>query len=392
MAAAPPTPAKARSAHARRREQLLRTLERAEGYPYARALDELAVKGIDLAAWNSVKAQLVRLLEEARKKKVAFYLPPFWLDALAKPGKALIPIILKDLRAESTSPEGFHLLLLALGRMGRAANEAMPVLRAKLAAARTPPRTKAQIRVVLANLGDRSMENLAAILTDLRRDSQTRMATLQIMALTNARDWVTDDIINELAERPTPVAALTLGALGKRAASAAKLLAAFQQDHIANRSATQVVYGLALARVDPKQRDVALRRLCKNYFHTSDLGLLILALYPPYVLVDAEISKHLAQLVRDKDSDVTRGALQLLADARLAAREAAPSVLTFVRGTADTKRRAGAARVLARIADYSLLPKLKGAADIEKSAEVRHALQATVKFIELLDPDKAWPD
>ena len=89
---------------------------------------------------------------------------------------------------------------------------------------------------------------------------------------------------------------------------------------------------------------------------------------------------HLVYLVRGSGNYCLAG---------LTAREAAPEVLKFVRSDADSGKRSKGARVLAKIADYSLLPDLKAAAEKEKSKAVRQALQATIKFIEQLEPENS---
>jgi len=393
LAGEPPAPTEARGADARRRDQLVRTFKKAEGDAWLRtwfrALDELALEAdFDVALWKTVEAKLARHLERYAKDDWAVQLPPLWLVALTSPGKAVVPTILGRLRADSTSPTEAHLLLLILGRMGPAAKGAMPFLRKQLADPKTPRARKAQIRVVLANLGDGSKDTAAAILADLKK-RETSYDVLQTMASIGPRNWVTEGMIRAMAKEATLDAALVLGLLGERAGSVAKKLDDLQRSTVKDGLPDQFIYGLALARIDRKNQDTALRRLFPKDFTCHPLGLLALFNnHPPEMLVDAEISKHLGKLVGDKDRTVSGGALMLLEQTGLSARGAAPAVLAFLRSDADVTRRGQAARALARIADYSLLPELKAVAEKEASVEVCERLEATIKLIELVEPKK----
>ncbi len=386
------TPGFDREAQMQRRKQLIEVIELHEGWSRAsyRAGEELSLYG------NIREVEWKTLIELITKGKTASQRCTRYLDALASAGA---PAVSDILNALPTAGSARSYLIVSLGRMGPAAKSAIPTLRQMLGDPKIDASTKATVRIALANLGDHSKENLAAILADLR-NQDSRGGALWALLYIRPTEWVNEAIITELTtsfktwveSKPSAVlwqtdiggGATALGVLGERAASAADLLETAQKTAVEVQSWTALPYTLVLARVDPKRQEAALRRALRgdNPFQIWDLkGGHFWMLEYFHLLVDGRISECLVGLLGDPDPKVAMNAAFCLEMAGLASRVAAPQALKFLQGKAEEDRRAWAAYALRSIAEYRLLPKLEVALKREKSEKVRKELEGAITYI-----------
>ena len=184
---------------------------------------------------------------------------------LARVGPDVLPDVLAELKKWSGHDASGWGLLLCIGRMGPQAVKATPYLLDRLAAEETHQTTKAIIRVVLANVGYESQDNLDAILTSIRGPG-SEGSTVSTMALTGSREWVTPAMVLALANRLETSrdeyhVAVALGVLKERAAPATAALERSMATSLNARgySSGYIACGFALAQVAPERRREVLR-------------------------------------------------------------------------------------------------------------------------------------
>ncbi len=379
---------------ASRREQLIRILQGKR--PDYRAAQELALAaGRDAEARKAVLAAYVKIARRPKGYQGPWWEPlpymPFWLaDGLAAAEDAVVPDLIGALQAEKpgSSPELCAGLLATIGRIGPKAKMAIPFLRAKLADPQADPGYTATIRVVLANLGDRSPENLAAIVADLNR-KEAREAVLQALIFAHGGEWVTESMVRgtgRTLDGDDLSAIVALGLLAERFPSARNLLKELRKGHDLE-SCWGLALALASARLRLDGQGDELLSFCADGISGDCHGawLVMTFGYNVFALMNETVAKHLVKLVNDPDVTVCKGALWVLRSAGPAARETVPELLKFVQGKADETCRAYAALVLADIADYSHLAALEAALEREKSAPVRKQLTGTIRGIKKLE-------
>lgn len=385
-----------RDAQAQRRKQLVKALK-SDLFVSYRAAEEMAISGnIDKSGWKA----LIELIASKTGPGLLPFVSARYIDALAAAGSPAVPDILAALQKDDPQKWGDFpsAFLLSLGRMGPAAKEAIPSLRRMLADPRTEG--KVALRIVLANIGDESKVNLEAILAEFRKGEQGDYVGIYVtFPYIRPREWLTKEMIEVLGkplQRTVPTkpgdplpgectwAVVTFGILGERAMSLA--------DTLESRAASiPNCDGLALARIDPKRREAALRRLLEKPHPPTPGGVdfkgQIVVLDIAWLLLDSEVAKGLAKFVDNPDPEVAAWACDILSLGGLAARDAAPMLLKYIRSEADEDRRAEAARTLSWVADNAQLPALDTALRAEKSGKVRAALESTVRWIKYLSSD-----
>lgn len=335
----------------------------------------LFVKKLQPAEWKA-------LIDLVRRDRTG---PPLLIDALARAGEPAVPDYLEILKAKETSEELFQAILMSLGRMGPKAKAAIPFLEMNLA----NPKLKAywyeaSLHVVLANIGYESQEHLDAIQKKLR-NYRFREVAVGVLGVIRPGKW-----INKVAALDVDaLSVITLGRLGERAphGAAAKLRKLFD-GYIKRDDPYAILVGLALARVDPKNRDAALRAVCANWERLGPKfgdGILI---FPNicYRIVDAESSRFLARTLEDSDKKVALGASVLLSFAGVSGREAVPLVLKFLESDADDEVQLWAAAALHEIADSTHLPALRAALKKQESETIRRELRRTINLISHVAP------
>jgi len=391
---------KGQSMAAERHAQLVRALSGDSVVAFNRAVAELAATGqMDDVAWRATVNSVLKEIDAIRKKRDStaswrfmFLFSSSVVDGLGGGGMKAKEM-LNILRNKASTPEVFAGFLAALGRSGHGSKEAIAFLRQKLADPKTPRVTRIRIRVVLAKLGLKTSENDAAIVSALKqRDDEDReifVNVARMMVLVRPGEWVSEAMIKEMTEsldEDNTSAAVALGMLGTRARGALKKLKELNEHARDRRSGGQIAFTLALARIEPACRDAELRRLFKEI--PGFFGHTIVVVYAEntFVLVDANLSKHIGEMVADRDARTHKEALFVLSSAGLGARAAVPAVLRFVGGDADEQRRADAARILKDIADYAQIGQIQAARRQQRSVPVREQLALSITFLRDLKP------
>jgi hypothetical protein len=379
-------------------QQMLTTPEFPKLLSRFEAADDLAwLGGLERRHWQP-------LIDAVVKEGVG---GPLFIDALAAAGPEAVPDILRAVRAvqplEIGSSHPFLsdkaiALLGSLGRMGKAAAPGLPALRKMLAQEGISKSSQAAIRMVMANLGDESPENLDAIARDLKSDDGIA-AMMWMLVLIRPGPWVSKEMAREVCNQFNAVPddevrrgeglrfwAEMLGMLGERASPAAERLekerkAALKTDHFGN-----IVLGsFAVARIQPRRQEEVLRDLARRLQRGMDNpeALFFFRHTPPFF--DPAPSRTAGGLLNDPDAEVSEGAVLLLAAAGSEGRHAFAQVLEFVRGKADEDRRARAVTLL-RYADLSQLPVLEAAMREEKSEQVRRQLGRLIESVKTGEP------
>jgi hypothetical protein len=373
----------------KRQEQLVQTLKTGKFFDVLRAAEELAAMDkLD----PLVTRDLVALMKNAPDGQRALESVRL-VDALAASGPDGVPVILRALRTAEW--KGDNPLLLSLGRMGPSAKAAVPLLRDRLKDPKTAVYSKADLRIVLANIGSDPKEGLQAI-RGWMQALDTHAYPFSAVVQVRPREWLTREVIDTMVKDPGDkdqklegdgviIAAELFGVMGDRAASAIRELEAAQKTAIKDRKNVAISATLGLARIDPKNQDAILRRLfkgCPDAFRALErVTILGVLMETPYLLIDSRLSLQLARMVEDKDAEVAEGAAALLWWAGLAGRDAFPRLLKYVRSDATPARRAVAANVLGRVATFDRLAELEAAHKDEKAAEVRRELQLAIDDI-----------
>jgi hypothetical protein len=220
----------------KRQEQLLAKLERARDYQPLIALEELSALGqlkphtsnALMRLWTDPKSWSSSSLRIDGGERL--------FDAMSASGPEVVPIIAARLRNaclyESDSLD-FREYVTVLGRMGNRAKTAVQTVRDCLDKTRNSE-AKAFLRVALADLGDRSQENMERIQNDLL-DEQSVAGAIAAIYATRATEWITHDMIQAIIKYASTVeqrdglegainVAATLGSLGERAQTSARLI------------------------------------------------------------------------------------------------------------------------------------------------------------------------
>jgi len=254
---------------------------------------------------------------------------------------AVLPDILKALESRSSEPKIFLYLLLSLGRMGKTAKEAIPYLEKKLGDSKTDAGIKDIIRVVLANIGYESKDNLSAILKAINSEGPTSLAILSTLGFTGSCDWVTSEMTAELTkmlDKPdsdmAAFGAIVLGILGKKASSASEKLAKAQKASMEseNYSSAFIIYGFALAKINPEKKEEALDAVFKKLGpygfgnHTDWPAMFMVA----ESLIDKDIINQIIQIISKSDAELLPGAMSMLGVIGYRAKDVTPQLLKII--------------------------------------------------------------
>jgi hypothetical protein len=325
--------------------------------------------------------------------------PPCVVDVLAAAGPEAIVDILRAVQPLEIDPlrpflsDKEFALLGSLGRMGKAAAAALPALRKMLAQEGISKSSQAAIRVVMANLGDESPENLEAIARGLKGDEFATV--MEMMVLTRPGPWVSKEMAREVCNQFNAETdgdlrrgdglrfwAKVLGTLGERASPAAERLEKERKAALKNddRYGEAVLGSLAVARIHPRRQEEALRDLARRLKRgiPAPEAVFVFRYTPPFF--DPALSRTAGRLLNDPDADVSEGAELLLSAAGSEGRHAFAPVLEFVRGKAAEDRRAQAV-IFLRYAHPAQLPVLEAAMREEKSEGVRRQLGRLIESV-----------
>ena len=293
-------------------------------------------------------------------------------------------------------------LLFVLGRMGPKAKAAVPFLLEQLEKHRQDPEIEGSIRVVLANIGYKSDENLATILSDIRKRTERGKSEILMITLAGPRDWLRGDItkefrtcLNESYESDevleVHLLSIILSVIGEIDNSTAKRLDVFLKaqckaeggDYIDIRC---LYFGFVLAKADPTKADETLRTALKYLALVSPgHGVYAADILIGDILIASErnMMKELVKTLDDSDPNVVTGAMWMLFGLGLDAKEYSPKVLKILKENPDEDLREIAALSLSTLADVRDLPTLQAILGKEQSEFVRDEIVDTMRIIRL---------
>ncbi|MHC4573041.1 MAG: hypothetical protein ACYS76_02725 [Planctomycetota bacterium] len=118
------------------------------------------------------------------------------VNALAQTNASTVKKLISAYEQRKSPAENLERLLFVLGRMGPKAKPAVPFLLEQLEKHRNNPDMETFIRIVLANAGYESSENIGQILSALRNGAETgRYAALQTLAFVGPGQWVRGEAV-----------------------------------------------------------------------------------------------------------------------------------------------------------------------------------------------------
>jgi hypothetical protein len=377
------------------------TNESASQINHRRVAEELALA----SAWKpgDVRKALASLSTGMRTK--LSYQSFRVYDAIGAIHPTCIPTMLAMLK-ESADPasDDFNSMICSIGRMGQSAKTAIPWLMAALSDTQIGTNTKAAIRVALANIAKPSKHDADSILDDLK-NAQRRQRCISTLVATRSADWLTDAMLDEIAQALAEndkgqnagkvsdafmsQCAIILARAGARGATAKLQLIALQKAAVRRHSTAAILYGLALMELAPEEGRAALPLLLKNLpqslrkglgDHTGAGAFALLSEYS-YLLLTPKASVFVARLLSDQDEEIRLGALLLLGNGGLAAKEAVPEVLQHFHRTKEPTHRLNLAYLLGAITPFDQVHLLKRALRDEDHHPTRSQLQASINAI-----------
>jgi hypothetical protein len=332
------------------------------------------------------------------------------IDAGSRGGPKVLEQILTALKEGSIPDEQYLRLAACLGRMGRPAKEAIPILRQKLADPETSGVLKSALRPVLANIGHQDDEQIAQIGKDL--DGPYTGVCLSVLLWIRPGAWFDEKLVEMLrktlqeiirerkatSER-TPLqyttacdVALVFGLLGSRGRAAQPELDVLLDDALKDANPSAITLAFANACIQMKEeatRDI-LGRLCSRFKKIKEtmalLGPRVIVaslVIGPYSLANKSIAKGLTQLLADPDQDVAEASALLLSACGLSASDVVPDVANLLKTeTAPLPRRLLAVKAVSRIASYRQLDILRRLEQEIKEPELKEATKDAIRAIE----------
>ena len=269
--------------------------------------------------------------------------------------------------------------------------EAALFMRGVLESEELSEETEVLVRAALANVGHRDGDNVATIKAHLAKQTDAGCGAMEVIALCGAGEWVDDEVIALLkeylsasgeVEDKQAMAAIALGAIGPRAASAKAALEQrltrrrrFRSDDNANEL---FVYYMALAQIDPaRSRNhlrAAFRTIMAGFSRTSNACMLYASL-----TMDDEMVERVIGLIDDRSDLVAKGALRQLYNMPFSARHAVPRVLEVLQSRRSEQVRGDAAYVLVVLGDTSLVPRLREIG--ERTPDTLSELEYTISVL-----------
>jgi HEAT repeat protein len=367
----------------------------------ARAAEELALLG------QLPREAIPTLIDTVRT------LPADWqskrhLDALRAGGQEVVDEIIPILASENTSPADFVKFATLLAAMGPPGAKGMAVLKEKLQV--SDVRVMASARLALANLGERSPENLREIRRLARNLDAWDYIVLTLKELVLTENWIPDDVLlpalSELRQYParkklartSPELSKEMAryrARGARFGSYLMVLFAgerkkdlailrgIEEDCLKDGSSSALSYALVMARNDRKQGEEALRAALKGPLNLDDKETLPFLFEQCYRLVDAETSVFLAKMVKDEAGEVSQNVSLVLKQSGLSGRKAQPILLECLGKSGLAIQRGRAAFALGGVGEASVVPRLKELLTKEPSREVRDILTESIRAIQM---------
>jgi len=331
--------------------------------------------------------------------------------ALSGLGRDVLPLLIEGLKQHPVDDKGTF-LLIAIGRMGTQAKEAIPHLREIIARPETPLARQLEARVVLACVGGQTPENLEIIVSNIEQRTEAGAAAVQMMAYCKAKEWVTAPLVSSIGKWLAPrddnalYAAMALGALGPAAsAQVDELRAAVAKFDEKRELLGRACLMTCLAAVEGEKKGQddlrrAVRLVCRSnmgWRHITYCGISLART----VLNGAMVSSA-ASLLRDRDPEVVCGAVLLGGSFWTQSPDAADALMGVVKSPPEMSMddeedgpvymdseilKLCAANALCMVAPYSRLAALEALLEQERKASdemsAAHQLERSIAIIRL---------
>lgn len=364
-----------------------------------------ALAGADFESRERIIEELGRLAansEAARTLLIARALAPRDLrEHKVKLAKTLAGVEALQVRqvvpenlASQTDGERLQRMLLLLGMMGRKAKPAVPYLLHELHDAENGSLTEGMVRVVLANVGYASSDNLGAIRKAIAARSDAGRGAVHMVYLCPLTMWVDESVNQEMTEGlDTPgelsaVAALALSRTVPKGAPVSRKLtdrfSSTRQD--VEMGSVRIAYGLAIASMGGDEKGVILREVMKylggaNGNHTDEGAMWLSALN-----LRTEVVRQIIGMLDDKDPEVAIGVIRMVGAMGSDTPGASPGLIRILKSGTQAELREAAANSLVAVVRPSELASVEDMLKTESAADVRRGLERAIRMLRLLDP------
>lgn len=280
--------------------------------------------------------------------------------------------------------------LSVIGALGSKGKKAVPLLVAQLGKDDTAPEIQGRVMAVLANLGIERGKYGKLISSDIRARNERGSGAMGMMADIGAGEWVNNVVIAELAkllgspeEEDSAFAAIAIASRGKRGKVAKRQLQmALRTAQASESSSLRIIYGTCLAKIDPAKGESYMREVL-DYLSREDAHTDEAALYSVGVLFDGEITKHVIQMLADKDPKVVKGAILTVMVIGICDDDARDPLLTIAKDSPHDHLRQEAGRALRFIGRVTDTPRLEAMLSVEKSEHARQAMREAIRIMRL---------
>jgi HEAT repeat protein len=381
-----------------RRTKLLKAIESKDWDVRVRAIQELSRVADQDEAVQELMVELLFSDEVDPDLDGEFYM---LLRVSAQTSAPRLRTLINKYESGKLGTGNLKKLLLILGRIGPKGRSAVPFLLRQLQKEANNPDAVGIVRIVLANVGYESQDNLAKILSDIRNRTESGKSAVHTIARVGAGGWVNDELIAQLVERlvqgetgewlsahgdESAYAALALASLGQKAAGAVTdleelLQYVWEQEHYATY---RILYGFSLMKVQAAQSDKVLSDVLR-YMGSEDFGnhtdYVALDMVRP--LVTHELVSQIRGALNHDNPEIVRGAIGMLWIIGLDGQQYAQDLLKILRENPDKDLREAAAEALGRIASMADVPALRGIFAKEKSRFVRNEIAKAIRIMRL---------
>ena len=296
--------------------------------------------------------------------------------------------------------------IFVFGRMGTKAKGSIPFLLEQLDKYKEDPEMEGYIRVVLANVGYKSGENLKTIDVDIRNKTTRGKAEVVQMSRCGAGEWVTDEVIqglvnwidvkdvNEKMYAKSDIylyGSLALASIGPKAQVAQSIMKKHLRyaDMFCESCTLPIMYEIALTKIAPQKADAeeSLKKVMRcmdhryneRWDHTTGL-----AVDESCYLFDVNVMKFAGKCLEDDhDPILLCGALRILGWIGLDAKKYVPNVITILKKNSDEECRRIAAKSLGGMADPCDIQQLESAFQKEQSYGVKAEITESIRILRL---------
>jgi HEAT repeat protein len=293
--------------------------------------------------------------------------------------------------------------LFVFGRMGPKAKDSIPFLLGQMDKNKENPQIEGYIRIVLANAGYKSDENLKVITADINNKTKRGMAEVAQMARCGASGWVTDEAIKGLVQwldindindyyKPNIYGDLFLAiaSIGPRAQNAQSIV----KKHIKlvsvreEKCSAMIMYSIALAKIAPQEANESVKEImrcmdhpyCENFDHSTGYSI-----YISSYLWDDNITRLAGKyLEENKEPALLCGAIRMLGwNMGTDTQKYVPRIIAILKENPEEGCRETAATSLGEMADPCDVPQLEFALKKEKSETIQEEIAEATRIIRL---------